>query len=187
MPFHTRKEMIKHLSRSRQMPSFRAIDAKKKIALIKEQRFSSNYVEGTRSYQETNPAISSGGFWIKNYDQGSIPERKYAPFDQVKIINNQSNDIVFYRNQNSDDKKIIPANTLTVINKPLFSWKIENVGTTTISAYANGAGVVVEVSKERLSADKRAYLEGQALNQASTAVGMFGHLSNIAESFFGRR
>jgi hypothetical protein len=149
-------------------PSFKTNILTRGKLLTEKSRFRSNFIEGTESFQDTNPTILASSKWTKSYDDGTKREWKYLPFDQIIIINNQANDIIFYRNQETRDGKIITGNTIKVINKPLYGWSIENVGSTTISAYANGTGITVEASKERLGADKKALLEGQEIQKVST-------------------
>jgi len=129
--------------------------------LISSNRQRQKEVDGSPIFQDTNPALTDGSDWTRNYDGLNNTEKRFLPFDQTVIVNNQSSDIQFFINQDGDPI-FIPGNNTTTLNRPIRSWKIRNVSGSTISAFSNGTGIIVDVSTTRLDADKAVYLERSA-------------------------
>tara|TARA_Y100000310_G_scaffold343319_1_gene450374 strand:+ start:682 stop:1149 length:468 start_codon:yes stop_codon:yes gene_type:complete len=131
-------------------------------------------VDGSPVFSDTNPEILDSAEWTKNYDAGNNTEKRFLPFDQIVISNNQTSPIDFYINEGGDPI-FIPGSHVEIITRPIRSWKIRNISGSTISAYSNGTGIVVDVSKTRLDADKDAYLKkSQPQNPLDFVSKIFG-------------
>lgn len=88
--------------------------------------------------KKNSSTITSGGMTILDFDKRATRESKYAPFNDITILNNSGEVIKVYINQDEGAGFLIPSNTIQNFAKdeiPAFnSIKIENAGTGNISA-----------------------------------------------------
>jgi len=94
-----------------------------------------------------NDSISSGSIVVYDFAKNAAQSEKYAPFNFIKIINNDtSNDLTVKINQDDDKTVSVPAGTIIDYDGESFPaiWgvQVKNEGTGTNSAFR------LEVQKE---------------------------------------
>jgi len=101
---------------------------------------SRNYPEGSPIFKIKNGStLSASAFFIYNWEVSNSASRKYLPFNDLIITNNNaSNSLLLIIDGDSNWNKLIPASTVIRIPKsvlPAFrAIQLQNVGTGTIAA-----------------------------------------------------
>lgn len=80
------------------------------------RRESMRQIEGTPSYTERNPSISSNGFWILNFEDDRT-YGKWTPLDLVIVDNQSSSDLELQINQNTDQAVTVTSNNSKAVSR----------------------------------------------------------------------
>jgi hypothetical protein len=92
-------------------------------------------IEGTPIFTARNPELTANAIWTYDFESDASTSKKYLPFNEFTIQNNGEDAVKFYINQDKNNYKIILKGTIvTISGKALFSFRVENIGTTTITA-----------------------------------------------------
>lgn len=81
--------------------------------------------------------IASNGTDIFDFGEDNTASQKYLPFNNLRIVNNSSEDIKVYINQNRNKFVLVTANSISLATPDVFpairTVLIENVGSGTIA------------------------------------------------------
>ena len=88
-------------------------------------------------YEFSNDAITTTSSWLIDIGEDKPEAKKHLPFSNVRIVNNSSENVVFFPNQRNEGVNI-PSGTIISFDKMsiegLNSLKFTNLGANTISA-----------------------------------------------------
>lgn len=94
-------------------------------------------------------SIATSGRYLIDYYESNSSMQKYGSFNYIRVVNNSSEDILVYPNQDTSQGQLIPANQTTTFDETVIqattSLLIENVGSGTISA----SQITVHIWKDR--------------------------------------
>jgi len=89
---------------------------------------------GSPLFSYKNPALAPNESWILDYETMIPVSQKYLPLNFLVITNNSEGDIEVWFDDNKDNKKLIPKNTILSFENIWFrKLRIVNVSDTTIS------------------------------------------------------
>jgi len=98
-------------------------------------------------------SISSGSALNVSWESYNTASQKYLPFNFTRVVNNGEDDIIFYPNQDTNQGIDVPQGTIITLDRQsipaLGGFRIENAGTTTISA----SKIVVTNSREGVNTE----------------------------------
>ena len=89
---------------------------------------------GSPLFSYKNPALTSNSSWVLDYETMIPQSQKYLPFNFLSVINNGEGDIEIWFDDNEENKKTIPANTIMTFENLWFrKLRIVNISINTIS------------------------------------------------------
>lgn len=108
----------------------------------------------SRTFRFSNAnTIASSGLYLVDFESDERATQKYLPFDNLRIINNSSYEIIAYINQDNNNSYLIPSGTIfnadSTIIPAIRYIKILNNGSGNITANQ----VSISVMKEGAKAD----------------------------------
>lgn len=113
-------------------------------------------ITGSPEYQWVNSSITQNNTWNVNFFEtaptGATANevQKYLPFNWFKIVNKSGSTLYFYINQDLSQLKVLPDNTVTVVEGvALHSFRI--VPTT---ANASATTIFVSAKRSEMTSDK---------------------------------
>lgn len=115
--------------------------------------YSRNF-EASPSFQWSNASqITTGATLTVSWETYNTSSQKYLPFNFTRIVNNSSEDIIFYPQQDSNQSYTIPSGTIITIDKrsipAIDKFSIKNNGAGNV-----GAGeIIINNSREGQSTD----------------------------------
>ena len=89
---------------------------------------------GSPLFSYKNPALVSNQSWVLDYETMIPQSQKYLPFNFLNVINNGEGDIEIWFDDNPENKKTIPANTIMTFENIWFrKLRVVNISVNTIS------------------------------------------------------
>ena len=106
----------------------------------------------SRAFRFSNAStISTGATYLIDFESEDRASQKYLPFDNIRIINSSSYDVILYVNQDANNTFLIPAGTIfnadSNITPSIRYVKIVNNGSGTITANQISVSVLKEGQK----------------------------------------
>ena len=101
----------------------------------------------SRRFSHTNASLASGAVHFFNWEDEDGTSRKYLPFNEIRIINNSSQALIVYPNQDQSNPNHVPAGTISSLNRynvpAVWGIGYKNNGTSTI----NAGEIIIESAK----------------------------------------